>query len=101
MAGYDKFISKKMFKKKELFAHGYDTTEDGKVRVTIEKVSRRQLKNDEERAELRIYYWAAYYGRGKSINAMIMQRKWSPFMKSFHNQSILVAAIRGSRTKMV
>lgn len=89
-----------MFKKKELKNHGVFPDKNGKVEVIIEKVSRHQLK-EEEKAELRIYYWAAFYGRGKSINAMIMQRKWSPFMKSFHNQSILVAAIRGQRTKMV
>lgn len=58
--------------------------ENGKTIVKLAKVRRTEL-TDEESGELRIFYWAAYYGRTKTINRMIMQKRWSPFIKSFQN----------------
>ena len=50
---------------------------------------------------MRIFYWAAYYGRTKTMKLMIRHRKWSPYIKSFMNQSIMSAAIRGERLNLV
>ena len=50
---------------------------------------------------MRIFYWAAFYGRTKTMNLMIRHRRWSPYIKSFRNQSIMSAAIRGERISLV
>ena len=55
-----------------------------------------------EIAMLRVFYWAAYYGKDNFINGyMILLLKWSPFMKSFQKQSVLTAAIRGKQVEVI
>ena len=71
-----------------------------KVIIQLLKVKRHEL-TDEEKSDLRIFYWAAFYGRTKTINLMIRHRRWSPYMKSFLNQSIMTAAVRGERLHLV
>ena len=48
-----------------------------------------------------IFYWAAFFGRTKTVNLMIRHRKWSPYIKSFMNQSIMTSAVRGERLHLV
>ena len=96
--GYEELVQKKISTedlKKSLPVH-----ENGKSIVKLAKVRRTEL-SDAESAELRIFYWAAYYGRSKTVNRMVMHRKWSPFIKSFRNQSVMTAAIRGERVAVV
>ena len=50
---------------------------------------------------MHIFYWAAYYGRKKTINLLIRHRKWSPYIKSFKNQSVMTSAVRGERLELV
>mmetsp|Transcript_7234 Transcript_7234/g.10126 ORF Transcript_7234/g.10126 Transcript_7234/m.10126 type:complete len:145 (+) Transcript_7234:846-1280(+) len=53
-------------------------------------------------AAMRTFYWAAYFGKMNFvIGYMILQLKWSPFIKSFQKQSVLTAAIRGKQTQLV
>ena len=57
--------------------------ETGKTIVKLAKVRRTELAED-ERAELRIYYWAAYYGKQNFvIGYMILLLRWSPFIKAY------------------
>ena len=55
---------------------------DYKIIVELEKCKRKHL-TQEERKELRAFYWAAFFGIKKFVKLMIAERKWSPFMKSF------------------
>ena len=46
---------------------------------------------------MRAFYWAAFYGLKKYVLQMIVDFKWSPFIKSFKKRSVLSAAIYGQR----
>ena len=46
---------------------------------------------------MRAFYWAAFYGLKKYVLQMIVDFKWSPFIKSFKKRSVLSAAIFGQR----
>ena len=72
----------------------------GQRLICCAKINKCQL-SAAETCEMRVYYWAAYYGRSKTVNRMVMHRKWSPFIKSFRNQSVMTAAIRGERVAVV
>jgi len=74
--------------------------ESKKVIVPCVRVTRYDL-SAEERADMRVFYWAAYYGRTKTINLLILHRRWSPYIKSTDNQSIITSAIRGERSELV
>ena len=50
---------------------------------------------------MRIFYWAAYNGFNKYVRYMILVRRWSPFIKSFRNRSIVSGAIWGSQVETV
>ena len=50
---------------------------------------------------MRVFYWSAYNGFKKYVRYMITQRKWSPFIKSFKNRSIVSGAIWGSQVETV
>lgn len=53
-------------------------------------------------AFMRTFYWAAYYGKVNFVvGYMVLQLKWSPFIKSFQKQSVLTAAIRGKQVNLV
>lgn len=55
----------------------------------------------QERIELRIFYWAAFNGFKKPLRYMIESRKWSPFIKSYKNRSIVSGAVWGSQVDTV
>ena len=97
--GYEGLLQKKIRTEDLKKSLEVDPT-TGKSIVWLKKVRRTEL-DDVETAELRIFYWAAFYGRAKTVNRMIMHRKWSPFIKSFRNQSVMTAAIRGERVSIV
>jgi hypothetical protein len=50
---------------------------------------------------LRVFYWAAYYGRVDAIEMMVELLRWSPMMKSYKKRDILSAAILGGQEKVV
>ena len=54
----------------------------------------------QEKKDLRVFYWAAYYGLKKYVRLMLIKRRWSPFFKSFKNRSVLAGAICGRRPKV-
>lgn len=56
---------------------------------------KRQDLSEEEAIDCRIFYWAAYNGFDTYMRHMVEDRKYSPFIKSFRNRSILSAAIWG------
>jgi hypothetical protein len=55
----------------------------------------------DERLDLRIFYWAAYSGFKKTLKYMVESRRWSPFIKSYKNRSIVSGAIWGSQVDVV
>ena len=72
-------------------------TDDGeKIIVPCVKVKKRELTPEEE-IDCRIFYWAAFNGYNKYLRLMILHRKWSPFIKSFRNRSIISGAVWGSQ----
>lgn len=58
--------------------------DDTKYIVDVVRVNKKQL-SQEEAQDMRIFYWAAYYGFKKYVRLMIIHRRWSPFIKSFKN----------------
>jgi len=62
---------------------------------------KRQDLNDDETIDMRIFYWAAYNGLDRYLRLMVENRKWSPYIKSFRNRSILSAAVWGSQVNTV
>lgn len=77
----------------------------GQFKVPLKKENAKELSTDikfNEVATMRIFYWAAYYGKSNFvIGYMILLLRWSPFIKSFQKQSILTAAIRGKQTELI
>ena len=74
---------------------GSDTQDGDKKIIHCIAVKKQQLNND-QRIDLRIFYWAAFNGFKKTIRYMIVSRRWSPFIKSYKNRSIISGAIWGS-----
>ena len=80
-----------------------DTVEVNGVKKSIivcSKIKRQEL-NESESIDIRIFYWAAYYGFDRYLKYMVLQRKWSPFIKSFRNRSIISGAIWGEQSETV
>ena len=50
---------------------------------------------------MRTFYWAAFNGYNRYLRHMILSRKWSPFIKSFRNRSIISGAVWGSQVETV
>jgi len=50
---------------------------------------------------MRIFYWAAFYGKKEILRIMIEDLKWSPFIKSFKLRSVVSSAILGSQIDTV
>ena len=48
-----------------------------------------------DEGDLRIVYWAAYYGFKEHVRWALLAKRWSPFIKSFKKRSILAATICG------
>ena len=97
--GYEALVEKKIRTEDMKKALPVDP-DTGKTIIELAKVRRTEL-NEDESAELRIFYWAAYFGRSKTVNRMVMHRKWSPFIKSFREQSVMTGAIKGERVNIV
>ena len=61
--------------------------ETGQYKITVEKQNLKELVSLDsfnEVAVLRVFYWAAYYGKEDFVTSyMILMLKWSPFIKSF------------------
>lgn len=55
----------------------------------------------DELVDVRVFYWAAFNGFNKYVRLMIVNRRWSPFIKSYRNRSIISGAIWGSRVDTV
>lgn len=75
--------------------------ENKKKKIIYCKYTRKQELVTEDKVDLRIFYWAAYYGMKKTLIHMIESRRWSPFMKSYKNRSVISAAIWGNQIEMV
>ena len=73
--------------------------EGERLLVRCRKINYREL-NAEETIWLRIFYWAAMFGLKKYIRLMVVKLRWSPYIKSFRNQSVLMAAIIGKNVEV-
>ena len=67
-----------------------------KIIVKCEKIKKDQLEPD-ELVDCHIFYWAAYSGYNKYLRLMILHRKWSPYIKSYKNRSIISGAVWGTQ----
>lgn len=78
-----------------------EKTDDGdKTIIKCVKVKKQELTPDEE-IDCRIFYWAAFNGYKKYLRLMILHRKWSPYIKSFRNRSIISGAVWGSQVDLL
>ncbi len=68
--------------------------QDGKIVIECNAIKRQDL-NYEETMQMRVFYWAAYHGLNRYLKYMILHKKWSPYIKSFKNRSIVSGAIWG------
>ena len=73
---------------------------DGKTIIKCRKTTRKQL-NEKELVDCRVFYWAANLGMDEYVRLMILQRRWSPFIKSFEQRSIVSGCIIGKRTELL
>ena len=64
------------------------------------KRKRKEL-SEYELVDVSVFYWASFYGLNKYVRYMILNRKWSPFIKAYRNRSIISGAIWGSKTETV
>ena len=71
-------------------------TEDDKIIINCRKYKRQHL-TESEAIDCRIFYWAAFNGYNRYLRLMVLHRKWSPYIKSFQNRSIISGAVWGSR----
>ncbi len=67
---------------------------DGKIIIECTAIKRQDLTY-EETMHMRVFYWAAYHGLNRYLKYMILHKKWSPYIKSFKNRSIVSGAIWG------
>ena len=72
----------------------------GKKIVVCEKVNKNEL-TEAEQVDTRTFYWAAFNGFDKYVRYMVVNLKWSPFIKSFRNRTIVSGAIWGSRIETI
>jgi len=75
-------------------------TNDGRKKIKCSRVKRQEL-NEQETIDLRVFYWAAFYGKDKFVKIMIEELCWSPFIKSFRLRSIVSAAVLGNQVDTV
>ena len=71
-----------------------------KIIINCVRVKRQELEYDEQ-VQVRVFYWAAFYGYNYFLRYLIEQKKWSPFIKSFRNRSIISGAIMGEQVETV
>ena len=82
------------------FGEDLQTHTDGQKKILpCVRTNKIELKPSEKK-DLHIFYWAAYYGLKKYVRLMLIKRRWSPFIKSYKNRSILAGAICGGRSKV-
>ena len=62
---------------------------------------RRQDLTEQEAHDIRLFYWAAYYGKVRYLKIMVEELRWSPFIKSFKRRSIVSGAIMGGQVDTV
>ena len=73
---------------------------DGKTIIKCRKTRRQQL-SEKELVDCRVFYWAANLGLEEYVRLMILQRRWSPFIKSFEERSIVSGCIIGKQTELL
>ena len=88
----------KLLLKKHMENLEANETQD-KFKIYLTKVNKKEL-NDTETCELRVFYWAAFYGLKRFVRLMLYVKRWSPFMKSFKSRSLLSGAIIGKQTEI-
>ena len=81
----------------KLLSEDLKKDENDKIIIRCEKVKQREFTTEEEVIDCRIFYWAAFNGYNKYLRLMILHRKWSPYIKSFRNRSIISGAVWGSQ----
>lgn len=84
-------------------AAGLDVTpeeEGSKLIIHCEKIKRQQL-NHEETIDMHCFYWAAFYGLNKHLRYMVLSRRWSPFIKSFQQRSVISGAVWGEKVETI
>jgi hypothetical protein len=65
-------------------------------KTLILRFKMRQLKGENEIALLSGFYWSAFFGKREKIRSMILDYKWSPFIRTKRmKRNILTAAIIG------
>ena len=76
----------------------FEKTADGKLLINCQRVKQAQLSH-EETIDMHCFYWAAFYGLNKYLRYMVLSRRWSPFIKSFQNRSVISGAVWGERVE--
>ena len=76
----------------------FEKTADDKLLINCLKVKQAQLSH-EETIDMHCFYWAAFYGLNKYLRYMVLSRRWSPFIKSFQNRSVISGAVWGERVE--
>lgn len=62
----------------------------------------KQLADENEIALLSGFYWSAFFGKRDKIRSMIIDYKWSPFIRTRRmKRNVLTAAIIGKRDDIV
>lgn len=77
-------IGNLFFSKKKEKLERIETENGVKIVVPILKRTKYELSYY-EKCQSRTFYWAAFYGREKSILYMIMNLRWSPFIKAYQD----------------
>lgn len=70
-------------------------------RTFILKFKKKELDKEFEVPLCNAFYWSAYYGDKEKIRSMIVDYKWSPFIRAFNKRNILTAAIMGKQDYVV
>ena len=91
MVGRGREIQKEM-------GNTFEKTADDKLLIHCQKVKASQLDH-EETIDMHCFYWAAFYGLNKYLRYMVLSRRWSPFIKSFQNRSVISGAVWGERVE--
>ena len=85
----------------EILGNSENVTGTGdKIKIECAKVKKLEL-DDQEKIDLRVFYWAAFHGFKNTVKYMIEGRRWSPFIKSYKNRSVVSGAIWGGQVDIV
>ena len=84
-----------------LYAHNLQIDDEtGMKTIQCVKINHNELSPDEKR-QLRVFYWAAFYGMRKFVQLMLIHHRWSPFIKSFKKRSVITGAVIGQQNSIV